>query len=331
MTARWISESDVADVLDLGTAIDALRAGFLAESTGDASNMLKTQVTWGDGHSLHAIGAVMPHLGLVGSKTWAHTSKGATPLEIVWSADTGELLAIIEAFVLGQFRTGGVSGLATDLLAAGNADVLAMVGTGKQARAQVAAVASVRTLSEVRVFSRDAERRSAFADSVEAEFGVVTRAAKTVAEAVDGAGVVTLATRATEPFLDASMMPAGGHLNAIGAIVPTRIEFEPALLDRAEIVVADSPAQARMQSAEFRKYFGDDEPGWASVRSLADVVRWGSWRGPSTGISAFKAMGSGIADLSLAHVILERVATGGLGAPFPRAHARSVPLSMERK
>src|SRR5688572_30248796 len=106
MTPRWISEAEVAEILDMSLAIEALRRGFAAERAGDAASMLKTQLPWGAGHSLHAIGAVMPAAGLVGSKTWAHTREGATPIEIVWDANSGDLVAIIEAFVLGQFRTG---------------------------------------------------------------------------------------------------------------------------------------------------------------------------------------------------------------------------------
>jgi alanine dehydrogenase len=92
------------------------------------------------GNNLHAIGAAYPQEGIAGTKTWAHTSGGACPLLILFSAETGNLLAIIEAFALGQMRTGGISGVATQWLAAPHADVLGLIGTGKQALAQLAAV-----------------------------------------------------------------------------------------------------------------------------------------------------------------------------------------------
>jgi ornithine cyclodeaminase/alanine dehydrogenase-like protein (mu-crystallin family) len=318
MIPRWITESEVSQVINMRAAIDALHAGFAAERVGEATSMVKTQVTWGAGDSLHALGAVMPKAGLVGSKTWAHTGQGVAPLVIVWGSETGELLAVIEAFALGQLRTGGVSGLATDLLAPDEAKVLAIVGTGKQAFTQVAGVAAVRQVEEVRVFGRDPERRSALVGLVEGELGIASRVCESVADAVQEATVVTLATRATEPFLTSSMVRSGSHLNAIGAIVQTRMEFEPALLDRAEVVVVDSPAQARMHSAELRGYFGEDERAWSAVRSLADFTGSSSRGGPGAGISVFKAMGSGIADLSLARLLVEQASEENIGMPLPQ-------------
>src|SRR5919202_1085052 len=132
--------------------------------------MVKTHVAWGDGSTLHAIGATFPKAGFVGTKTWAHTEGGATPLLILFDSETGALKAIIEAFALGQMRTGGASGVATRWLAAEGADDFAIIGTGKQAVTQVAAVLAVRPVKSIRVFGRDEERRTRFAARVEKEF-----------------------------------------------------------------------------------------------------------------------------------------------------------------
>src|SRR2546421_7455626 len=109
---RWITEADVASVLDIDTAIAAVRDGLAAEARGEATNMVKTHAAW-DGHTLHAIGAVFARAGVVGTKTWAHTSGGASPLLVLFGAEDGRVLAMIEAFALGQLRTASVSGLAT--------------------------------------------------------------------------------------------------------------------------------------------------------------------------------------------------------------------------
>ena len=127
--------------------------------------------------------------GFAGTKTWAHTAGGATPLVTLWNSDTGKLEAIIEAFALGQMRTGGISGVATARMAAEGADELAIIGTGKQALTQVVAVAAVRPLKRIRVYSPTAENRRAFiaklekllpaialvdATSVESQLGLVS-------------------------------------------------------------------------------------------------------------------------------------------------------------
>src|SRR5438477_5508628 len=136
----WISEADVVAMMDIGDATAALEKALLEEARGDAKNMVKTHVAWGDGATLHAIGAVFAKEQFAGTKTWAHSKGGATPLLILFDSETGALKAIIEAFALGQMRTASASGVATDLLAPKDADDFAIIGTGKQAITQVAAI-----------------------------------------------------------------------------------------------------------------------------------------------------------------------------------------------
>ena len=122
----------MVSVMDLPGAIQALERGLMAEAQGHATNMVKTHVEW-DGSTLHAIGAAFPSEGFVGTKTWAHTEGGATPLLILFDSHNGSLKAVIEAFALGQMRTASASGVATKWLAAEDSTEFGMIGTGKQA------------------------------------------------------------------------------------------------------------------------------------------------------------------------------------------------------
>src|SRR5437867_3919054 len=81
-----ISEEQVASTLDMRGAIEAVERGLAAQAHGEAVNMLKTHTAW-DGSTLHAIGAVFPKVGLAGTKTWAHTPRGASPLLILFDAE----------------------------------------------------------------------------------------------------------------------------------------------------------------------------------------------------------------------------------------------------
>ena len=94
----WIDEAEVVSVLALPDAVDALRNCLALEASGLARNMPKTLQIWGGHHTLHAIGAVVEGAQIVGTKTWAHTAGGATPLVTLWNSETGQLEAIIEAF-----------------------------------------------------------------------------------------------------------------------------------------------------------------------------------------------------------------------------------------
>jgi ornithine cyclodeaminase len=315
----WITEADVVGMMDMREAIDALEQGLLAESRGEARNMVKTHAEWGaergDGSTLHAIGAVFPEAGFVGTKTWAHTRGGATPLLVLYDAASGALKAIIEAFALGQMRTGGASGVATRLLASEDAHEFAIVGTGKQALTQVAAVLAVRPISRVRIFGRNAERAAQFAKRVEDELGVETTVANNIAEALRNVPVATVATRATEPIITSEMCARGTHINAIGAIVPSRAEIASDVLARCTRVIADSIPQAQKLSRELMAFFGADPARWGAVESLAQLVSKRP-RTTSDDLTLFKSLGMGISDLSLGIELYRRALASGTGREF---------------
>ncbi|GAO56621.1 ornithine cyclodeaminase family protein [Novosphingobium sp. MD-1] len=323
----WISEADVVSLMSLPEAIDALRDGLREEAAGRAANMVKTHATWDNGSTLHAIGAVFEGWGVVGTKTWAHTAGGAMPLLILIDAQDGAVLAIIEAFALGQMRTGGISGLGADVMARADARRMAIVGAGKQSLAQVAAVAAVRPLDRVTVWSPTAANREALAARIEETLRIEAIATATLDEALDGADVVTLATRARTPFLTRDALPRGVHINAVGAITPERAEFEPALLERAGVLAADSVPQVRKLSREFIEALGDDEGAWARLQPLSALVAAGTTRPADADLTVFKAMGMGISDLSLGIAVLKRARAAGLGRPLPEVKRQAPRLT----
>ncbi len=303
--ALWLAEADVVATVDLVDAIDAVEEALRSEARGDAHTMEKTHVAWGSGHTLHAIGGVDEHEGIVATKTWAHTHGGATPLVVLWDAHEGTLRAVVEAFALGQLRTGAMTGVATRWLAPEHARTAALIGTGKQAMAQLAAVGAVCALDRVLVYSPNPEHRHAFVE--EARGGgwpFAVEDASSVAEATAQADVITTATRARTPFLDAASVQAGTLVNAVGAITPERAELTGALVARCDLVVADSPDAAGRLASEL--------DGRAAT-SLSEIVAGGTRRPPHD-VTLFKAMGIGLADLAIARLAVERSIRDGRGA-----------------
>jgi alanine dehydrogenase len=325
----WISESEIVSMMDVSEAIASLERGLIAEAAGEAQNMIKTHAEW-DGSTLHAIGAVFPQMGFCGTKTWAHTKNGATPLLILFDSGDGSIKAIIEAFALGQMRTAAASGVATRRLAREDASEFAIIGTGKQAITQVAAVVAVRPIRHIRVFSRDETRRNAFAERVRSEFNLEVTSSRSIAEATEGASVVTIATRAADPIVFSTMLQQGAHINSVGAIVPTRAEIAQDVLVRCGQIVTDSVPQARKLSREMIEFFADRADGWNAVKPLAGLVANRSTRGPTDDLTLFKALGVGISDLSLGIELYKRAISSGHGYAFaspqriaPQLHARS--------
>jgi len=318
----WVTESEVVASLDLAGAIGALRAGLRLEATGSAGNLEKTHTIWDGGNTLHALGATLQGDGIVGTKTWAHTHGGATPLLLLWDSDDGHLVAVIEAFALGQLRTSGMSGVATDLMASPGACRFALIGAGAQALAQAAAVAAVRPIEEITVFSRDVAKATALADRLGHELSVAVRAVDVVSEAVRGAEIVTTVTRAREPILGLRMLDDDVHINAIGAITPERRELFPDVIERADIITCDTVAGARRLATDLRAVLGDDDRRWADVRSLAQVLVDVPSREPGS-LTLYKGMGTGLADVALGIAVVSAVRAHGRARAIPQPNRTS--------
>jgi alanine dehydrogenase len=314
----WITGSEVAQLVDLEDAVEALEQGLALEGSGDAKNLTKALGTWGDGNSMHALGSMFPDAGYVGFKTWANTKAGAGAIFELFDSNTGALLAVIEAGLLGQLRTAAISGLATRWLARPDADELALIGSGRQALLQIVAVAAVRPLKRLRVFSPTAAHRKAFVDEAAALFAFEIVEAASVAEATRGAGIVTIMTRAREPFFSAADLDAGSHLNAVGAILPKFAEFHQDVFERASLVVVDHIPNAKVASREFKERYEGGGGSWDDVKELSAVIAAGAARPPDADVTLFKALGMGVSDLSVAKMIYERARAQGLGREIPK-------------
>ena len=313
----WITEADVIDLISLPEAINALEKVLGLEISEQAASMPKTHLMVADNDAMHAIGGAVSGEGICGFKTWINVQGKSETTMTLFSMEDGACLAVIEATALGQMRTAAVTGVGTKRLAPTGADSMGVVGTGKQALPQIAAVHAVRPLKEVRVSSRNPETRHIFANKVTDTLGIPTRAVDTPREAVNQSPLVTLITNSTSPFLTSDMMAKGCHLNAMGAIVPARTEFTEDVFARADLIAVDSVQRVRDLSSEFRTHFGNDEEAWKKVKSIASILADNVLRPVDADITLFKAMGMGLSDLALAIEILQRARTENRGHRVP--------------
>ncbi len=301
-------EAEVAAALRLPQVIDSLEQVLTHEAAGTAWNLDKTMATWpaGDARgSAHALGAVDRHDELAVFKTWVNTPLGATALMTIFSTVDGSARGLAEAGVAGALRTAAASGLATRWLADPDATELAVLGAGRQALRQVEAVAAVRPLRRVRVWNRTAAKAEALAAQIRDRLGLDAVVASSVPEATEEAPIVTLITRAADPFLRPEHLARGAHLNAVGAILPTHAEFHHELLDGAGLVVVDSEPNARRGSRELREHYGPaPEDEWSAVHPLADVVTGKVTRPDPARPTVFKGMGMGLSDLAVARLLI---------------------------
>jgi ornithine cyclodeaminase len=301
----WLTEADVVSLVPLNDAIDALEGMLKSLEVNQAFNVPKALGAFGDGASMHSLGSVATGAGYAGFKNWVFTKNGASALFTLFDASNGCALAVIEAAGLGQLRTSAISGVATRRMATVSADSLALLGTGSQAVTQAIAVALVRKLKRVRVYGRNAEKREAVVRRLVTELGCDVKGTASADEATEGASIVTVVTRAQEPFLSAKSLSKGAHLNAVGAILPSHAEFAQDVFARCGQIVVDDIGAVQKNSREFVTEFGASGD-WSRVQTLGAALTQGPKRTSDGDLSLFKAMGMGVSDLAIALLALER-------------------------
>jgi ornithine cyclodeaminase/alanine dehydrogenase-like protein (mu-crystallin family) len=289
-----VTEDQVRQLLPMRECIRLMREVFAGLRAGTALNQPRRRLMLPTGSVLHSMAGAWGKY--FGTKIYStHPQHGAHFFFLLFEAETGRPLAQFEANYLGQIRTGAASGYATDVLAAPAASTLAIIGSGFQARSQLDAIREVRKLSDVRVWSRNAAKRSEFAKDTGA------RAVASAEDAVRGAEIVVTATNATEPVLEAAWVSPGVHVNAMGSNRPQTRELPGELIRRADLIAVDSIEQAKIEAGDLRLVPVDwDDP---RIVELAQIER----RPPGTPITIFKSGGLGVEDVVAAAFVYEKL------------------------
>ncbi|HVU14463.1 MAG TPA: hypothetical protein VHD90_24465 [Phototrophicaceae bacterium] len=238
-----LSAEAVQRALPMRDAIDAVRAGFIALSTGKATvpvrgvmsvngNTTLTMPAYIHGSPVSVVKIISVYPG--------NPARGLpTVLGNVLALDaaTGEALALIDGGSLTAIRTGAASGVATDLLARPDAHRLAVIGSGKQARTQVEAVMCVRPIDQIRVYSPTPAHAAAFSDELRQHYKVDATAAPDLASVLRDADVVVAATNSAEPVVELKHLTRGVHINGVGSFRPDMREIAGDVVAQATIVV----------------------------------------------------------------------------------------------
>jgi ornithine cyclodeaminase len=220
---------------------------------------------------------------------------------MLFSGETGELLALMNASAITAVRTAAVSGVATRLLARADAGDLAIVGAGVQARSHLAAMACVRALRRVRVASRSLESARRFAEESAARSPVPVEPMASVEEAVVGADIVVTATSSTEPVLKREWIAPGAHLNVVGASLPAAREVDSATMAAAALFV-DRRESAQNEAGDYLIPLREGAIGTDHIRGELGELLIGARPGRSAPeqITLFKSLGLAIEDLASA-------------------------------
>ncbi|HEY2910518.1 MAG TPA: ornithine cyclodeaminase family protein [Gemmataceae bacterium] len=312
MAVLHLTEDDVGRLATMDLALEAVAAAFRKLGCDEAENVPRRRCQT-DQVMLHVLPAAIKTLGAIGFKAYTTSKHGARFHVTLFDPKTGEMTAILEADLLGQLRTGAASGVATKKLARPDACTVGCLGAGKQARTQLLAICKVRPISSIKLFSRDAERRQAFAATLSAETGVAIEPVATAEEAVRDRDIVIAATSAREPILLGEWLAEGTHVNLIGSNFLTKAEADVEVFRRAAVVVVDSKEQARLEAGDFVAALNAGILQWADILDFAPVLvgKYPGRESPQQ-ITVFKSLGLGIEDVALAVRIVELARQQGL-------------------
>jgi ornithine cyclodeaminase/alanine dehydrogenase-like protein (mu-crystallin family) len=206
---------------------------------------------------------------------------------LLFSSKTGEPLAVMDGRLITEMRTAAVSAAATKLLAAPDSRVLALLGSGVQARAHLQALTHVHSFAEIRVWSRTSEHAEQFAK----EHNITAMPAEA---AVRGADVVVTATNALEPILEGAWLKPGAHVNAVGSPRPGWRELDDNAM--ANVLIVDSREAALKES-------GDVILSNAPIYAEIGEIFAGRKKSPAAATTVFKSVGLAIEDVAAAKLV----------------------------
>lgn len=310
---RILREADVERVIEMDAVIGAVAAAMRELGEGKAQNEPRRRA-FAPGALLNVMFATFPGGGCMGIKAYTVAAGKVRFLVTVFGLD-GALRALIEADLMGAYRTGAASAVAARALlpASDGPLAVAMIGAGYQARTQALALSRVLSIREMRVFGRDPAHREAFASEQTSALGFPVVAASSAEAAVRDADVVVTSTTSTEPVLSADWVKVPSLVIGTGSNFPNRTELPADLVTRAQTVVVDQLAVARLESGDLIQAVSSGALAWERVTELATVLV-GGWKAPAEpGITLFESHGLALWDQAAASVVLPKAIEQGLG------------------
>ena len=309
----FLTESDVCELLPMDRALECVEASFVAQGDGRALNRSRERILLPQ-VSLHYMAGALLESQHVGMKIYTVTRDDFRFLVLLFDALSGRLLSLMQADHLGRIRTGAASGVATKYLARPDASRMGLMGTGRQARTQLQAIARVRKLTGVKAFGRNQDRLQSFCREMSEELGVPVEPASSAEEATRFGEIVSTATTAQQPVVLGEWLQPGAHVNAIGANMANRRELDDEAIRRATLIAVDSVEQSRKESGDLIQGLANLGGSWESVIELHSVVT-GKHPGRSSAdqFTLFKSHGIALWDVAVAGFVYQQALQQGKG------------------
>ena len=316
-----LNEHDVRSVLTMPDLIDSMRGALVAYSSGRAQQPLRTVLELGEQRAFFGImPAALDDTRAIGTKlvTVFPSNRGRNlpshlATIVLLDPDTGALEALLDGRYITEARTAAVSAVSVDVLALPDAATLALIGSGVQARSHLQAIACVRRLKDVRVWSPTEAHRTAFAREMHVVHAPI-RAVRSPEEAADGADLIVTATASVSPVLNDRWVGDGTHICAVGACRPSQRELDAGLVARSRLFV-DSTIGALAEAGDIvlairERAINPDHIAGELGNLLAGRI---AGRQDLRQVTVFKSLGMAVEDVAAAQLAVVRARVRGVG------------------
>lgn len=319
MALKLLSLSEVKQSITMTEAIDAMERAFIQLAQREANLPLRTGIPVGENGLTLTMPAYLSEEKILGLKVVSvfpdnvqHNKPSINGTILLLDATSGEPLMLMDAGYLTALRTGAISGLATKYFSRDLPSSVAIVGAGVQAITQLEAVAAVRQIEKVCVWSRSLESADTFAREVGAFYDV--HVCTQLSAALKNSDVICTATASTEPLLYLRDIQPHVHINAIGSHHPSMQEISAEVLQKA-VVVVDQMEAAMKEAGEI---INAVEQQKIKKESVIEIGAWLRKKAPHVQeqLTVFKSVGLAIQDLAVAQVVYQNALKMNLGSTF---------------
>lgn len=318
-----LNHDEVVELLSMKECIALMREALIKLASGEVHQPLRTIVR--PPNAAGVMGLMPSYVGgddaAYGLKTVCvfpgNPAKGKDAHQgavLLFSAETGELLALMNASAITAIRTAAVSGVATDLLAREDASDLAIIGAGVQARTHLKAIAEVRPIKRCRVASRNIEHARQLAKEMSGRVPFAIEPVETVEKAVGGTDLIATVTNSKEPVVHREWISPGVHLNVVGASTPLAREVDTATIAESALFV-DRRESTLNEAGDYLFAMREGAIGPEHIRAeLGEVLtKQKPGRTSPEEITLFKSLGLAVEDLAAANHLYRKAKESNAG------------------
>jgi alanine dehydrogenase len=317
----FVSAETIRGVLTWPDVIGRLRAAYSIPH-GPMASPPRVVARGSDGTWLRALAAVPPDSRFMGAKIFGFgRRRSVSYLIALFEQETGALAALVDANLVTAFRTAATSAVAVDRIAAQHAIALGVLGSGLEAEMHTRAIAAVRPLREMRVYSPTVCNREAFATRLAKDLGVDCKPVDRAEAAVRDADLVVAAARSHDesPILRGQWLREGQMVVSIGSTLPDQREIDEQVVDAADLIICDMPEEVIEETGDMIAATAAGVKFEDKIISLNDLMtgKENGARVNSARLPMFKSVGAAIQDVVVAELAFERAMGDGSTQALP--------------